>query len=63
MIELLIICILLIAFIVWQNYEWVKERQKLLDRVQSSSLVEYKRICEHKANEKVEQESEDIIEL
>ena len=44
------VCIMALTFLVWltlrqfdkERLEWQKERAKLLDRIQSSSFVEYK---------------------
>jgi len=60
--ELLIICILLVILNGFCIYQCSKERQKLLDRIQSKSLLEYKTVCERKPKEKVNKESE-VIEI
>ena len=62
MIEFAII-VILIGLDVWKTYQWSQERQKLLDRVQSGSLVEYKAVTTKKAEKKPKNEEPEVIEL
>lgn len=46
MIEYLILCTLFLVFIGYREFFIYKERQRLIDRIQASSYIEFKKLDE-----------------
>ena len=66
MMEFILIVVIIAIFVVLDVYKtisWGKERQKLLDRIQSRDIIEYKRVCEPVKKVQVKDNREEVIEI
>lgn len=60
---LTIICMCLIALIASREREHQKERERLLDRIMSKDIAEFKRVTETPKDEEEEKEADSMVAI